>query len=295
MGGKQPEGPATAVSFRQLVERRGDVADWVLLALPAIAIVGVFVLPMAQRQALAFHAGEPTLVSAYTSHFVHYSLGHLLTNLGGYLLLAPLAYLLSAGAGRRRQFHVVFGALLLGFPFVLSLVNLLLVQPATAIGFSGIVLGFFGYLPIALYQYVGRHAEGRAPTRYLPMAFFVGVGSIALVLFWATFVSLGIVFTVLTVLAGYLSRFVDRGFITGVGRLKESGFGEVAMAATALLLMYPVVAFPSSAVLGSRVVNLVLHFVGYALSFISTFVTIVVTRWSDTLRSFSPKGPGARE
>lgn len=280
---------ATATSFLELVQRRGKVADVLLLALPVVSLVAVFLLPMERRQALAFHAANPTLLTAYTSHFVHYSLSHLLTNLVGYLLLAPLTYVLSVAANRRQQFFVVFGALLLGFPFALSVVNLLVVEPATAIGFSGVVLGFFGYLPISLYQFIGYHAEGRAPARFLPLVFFVGVGSIALVLFWAVFLSVAILIVAVVIVGGYLSQFADREFITGLGRLEQEGFAEIAVAATVLLLAYPIVAFPTTAVMGTRVINLVLHLFGYALSFISTFITVITAKFSDKIRSFGSR------
>lgn len=289
MAGGAAGSPVTAMSLTNLVKYRGKAVDLLVLACPVLLLVAVYTLPMETRRALAFQTTSPTLRTAYTSHFVHFSFGHLLTNLIGYVLLAPLAYLLSVGAGRRRQFYVVFTSLLLGFPFALSLINLLLLGPATAIGFSGIVLGFFGYLPIALYQFVGRHAEGRAPTRYIPLVFFIGVASIATVLFWAAFISIGVLIAAVVVMAGYLSQFLDHEYITGLGRFDSGGFGELALAATVLLLAYPITAFPSTALVGTRVINLIAHLFGYALSFISTFITIITAKASDTLRSFGLK------
>lgn len=277
---------APSKSFATLVRDRSQLADLVAIAgIPAV-LVGIFLLPMPVRRSLAFDTADPTLVTAFAGHFVHFSPGHLLGNLVGYAVIVPLTYVLSALAERRRQFRVVFLSLLLGMPFALSLVNWMVLGPGLAIGFSGILLGFYGYLPIVLYQYGTRYAEGSASTRYVPFVFFFGVVSIAAVLANRALFSAVVAVCALLIALVYLSVATDQVSIRGAGVLNRTGFAELGLVGGLLYLLYPLVAFPSNLVLGTRVVNVFAHFMGYSLTFISTYATAMFARWTTFLDSF---------
>lgn len=276
MGNSHRGVPTT--SFIDVLDARAKPRDALFIGMIPLILIGVFLLPMELRKALSFHTARPTLLTAFSSHFVHYSLRHLLVNLLGYASIAPLTYVLSVLAGRRRQFLAVSGGLLLGLPFSLSIVYVATLPTAPAIGFSGIVLGFYGYLPISLYQCVSIHLDGRLPSAYLPSAIFVGLASIGVVLFWTAMISLLPLLIIFLIISAFASRILDRNLITGVGRLGKGGFAETMLVGILMIALFPVAAFQSIA--GTGILNIVGHFFGYLFSAIGSLLATLGFRES---------------
>lgn len=277
---------AARTSLETLVQDRARLGDLLaILGVPAL-LVGVFLLPMPVRRTLAFDVRDPTLLTAFTGDFVHFQLAHLLSNLVGYGLLVPVTYALSALVERRWQFRVVFVSLLLGLPFALSLVDWLVLTRGITLGFSGVLLGFYGYLPIVLYQYVTRYAEGSASLRYVPLAFFVGIVSIATVFASHVLFSLLVASGALLLALGYLYDVTAHTSIRGLGLLERVGIAELGLASGLLYLLYPLAAFPFQMTMTGRILNVLTHFVGFALSFISIYCTAMLARRLEFVEAF---------
>ena len=149
--------------------------DALLLASVPLALVGVYLLPTATREALVFEYARPSIRTAFAAPFVHFDAAHLLFNLLAYALVVPLLYALSLTAGRRRQFRAVFVALLVSSPILLSYLNLTIVRDGVTFGFSGVLMAYYGYLPLVLAEHAeSRLALGRTRT-VAPLLFFVGL------------------------------------------------------------------------------------------------------------------------
>lgn len=261
--------------FGSTLHARGSILDaGLLLAVPAV-LLAVFSLPAGTREAYALHAGDPTLASIYVSHFVHTTPTHLAANLAGYLAVVPAAYLCCLLADRRRLFRVAFVSFLLAVPVSLSALNLVFFGAATAYGFSGVVLSFFGLLALALYVYVADRADAVAAERHAPVAFFLGIATICVALAPATRTSLPIGAAAL--LAGGLYLRHLPGLRTTLDRLWNGfagtppGYLELGAIGTLLFFGYPFVAFPADPFQAGAVVNLYTHLLGYSLGFISVF------------------------
>lgn len=254
-----------------------DVA--VLLAVPVV-LIAVFALPLETRRAYAFSYAEPTVVTAFTAHYVHLTPSHLVGNLAGFALLAAVAYGLSVVAGRRRLFFVSLVTFLFGFPFVLSGLNLAIPRDAVGYGFSGINMALFGYVAVALVTLADDRfgADGR---HYLPALFFVSAGYIAVIALPASVTSMGLASVGLVAAIPYgrlAARRSTRSLRGTVARaLTTPGNGELVAAGTVVLLTYPIVGFPMPTPGGPRI-NLYLHFLGYALAFTVLHVALLVDR-----------------
>jgi len=261
-----------------------DVA--VLFSVP-ILLGGVFLLPVAMRESLAFRYTDPSLLTAVTASFVHLGPMHLGVNVLGYLLVVPVAYLLSVASGYRTRFFVVFVTFVVVFPVLLSYLNLAVVRPTAGVGFSGVVMAFVGYLPLALADFLEERADVGPSGTVAPVLFFLGIALIAGLSVQsvqrerATVLlgTAGLILTaVLSALLYWLSapdRAADafRKVRTTTGR---AGSAELLSFTGVLFVSFMFVAFPPDVADGTTVVNVYVHLLGYALGFISTYATVEV-------------------
>jgi membrane associated rhomboid family serine protease len=259
-----------------------------LIAAVPVVLFAVFRLPLATRETLVFEYAAPSVRSAFTAPFVHFDGGHLLFNL--------LAYALVAASDRHTQFRIVFVSLLLACPAALSYLNLTIVRNGISFGFSGVLMALYGYLPLALAQHLQSELDLGRARRTGPLYFFVGLALVTLQTLRAVLnnpVSVtirGVSVSVTWVLVATLS-----GLAVGVAlvvvlyalsitdaddgnrrRLADAadaaGHFELAVLATVLFLVIPFTTFPVDPIVGGRVVNLFVHFLGYALGFIASYV-----------------------
>lgn len=286
----EPDGAtddATDVSTnfrRELLDRVHAVDLFVLCAVP-IAMCVVFILPESTRRSLAFAYDDPTLVTAFTAHYVHLSAGHLVGNVAGYGLLASVGYALAVLGGRRRFFVTALTTFLLAFPFVLSGLNLAVPRDALGFGFSGINMALTGLLPVLLWGYARDRFVPTVSPRALPAAFFPLVGWIAFLALPVSTRGVGLA-GVATAISGVLIGLV---YANTVGiRLRQpirarirtvagrAGYGDLFVIGVVLLVGYPVIGFPADLVGGGSVVNIYVHLLGFCLAFIAAFVVLVV-------------------
>jgi hypothetical protein len=280
--------------WRTLIRRVSPV-DALLLASVPLAILAVFSLPAATRETLVFQYAAPSVRTAFLAPFVHFDPGHLLFNLVGYALIVSALYVLSLSAGHLREFRVVFLALLVSSPLLLSYLNLTVVRGGVTFGFSGVLMAYYGYLPLTLAE----HAESRLDLGQVrtvaPLLFFVGltlvtiqtlravlanpvtvaVDGVPTSVTWVLVATLAELLVLLVVVVVFYSLYVAGGQTDLRTRLvrtvEKEGHFELAVLATVLFLAIPFLTFPADPIVGERVFNLYVHFVGYALGFIATF------------------------
>jgi len=279
---------------------RATATDLLLVFSVPVVLVAAASLPLPVRRSLVFDYGAPTVRTAVLSTFVHLGPTHLTVNIVGYALVVPLAYLLSVVNGQRQRFRVAFVSILLVCPALLSYLNLAIVRAGGSVGFSGVLMALYGYLPVA----IARHAEstfgiGRE-RRTAPLLFFIGLTLISVLtlgavltygvtipyrgrtvpvtdVLVATLVGL-IAALVLTVALYVLSAAGGRPALWATVRdaASRQGHFELGVAASVLFLALPLATFPVDPVVDGSVLNLYVHLLGYALGFIGTYATIVV-------------------
>lgn len=262
-------------------ERHRTTDLLVLVGVPAL-LIALFALPRESRMALAFRQTDPTLWTAFASHYVHLTPDHLVANLLGYLTLAPLVYLLCLLSGYRRLFRAATVTFLLAFPVALSGLELVTGSRQVGLGFSGINGAFFGLLTFALARYARVRFAGRFDATDAPPAFFLGVAIIAVIAVPPTVRSVGVAAAaVLSALLYLESPFGgDRPTWTWCREVAgQAGYFELAGASLGLFLVYPFVAFPADAVTGAGIVNLYAHLLGFCMAFIVTYVASLVAEW----------------
>lgn len=281
--------------------RRGfHPVDVLLVASVPVALLCIFTLSAATREALVFQYADPSIRTAFTAPFVHFDRAHLLFNLVGYTLVVPILYALSVDAADGWEFRIVFVALLVSSPVLLSYLNLTIVRSGVTFGFSGVLMAYYGYLPLVVANHAAtRLALGRSRT-VAPLLFFLGLLLVTLQLLRAvvanpvTVAVDGVPASVTWVLAATLAEVLVLLVLVIVfysvygsssrERVRErvqsafdrGGRADLAIVALLVFVAMPFVAFPVDPVAGQRVFNLYVHFVGYALGFISTYVYHVI-------------------
>lgn len=267
-----------SASFWRTLRRRVRLGDCLALAAVPAVLVGVFLLPESTRRAFAFAYRRPTVVTAYTAHFVHFSLDHLLANLLGYVLLAGIGYSLSVLAGARRLFGVAAATYLLAFPFVLSGLNLAIPRNGLGYGFSALNMAFAGLLAILLAVYAERRLHAAAGVRQAPGPFLLGLALVAVVALPPTRTRTALAAAAALAAIGYGASFVRdvRSPVTGGRRPTgdSPGWPDLFALGALLFVGYPFVGFPAEGRLDGAVVNVYLHLLGFCLAFLVPYIAL---------------------
>ncbi len=275
--------------FLRGIRQRVGVADLVVLGVVPLVLVGVFLLPVELRRSLVFDYREPSLQTAFISSFVHLSGTHLAVNLLTYLLVVPVTLALSVLSDDRQRFYTVFLTFVSVLPLFLSYMNLAILRASVAFGFSGIVMAFAGYLPLALADYAETTFDLGPRTSVGPMLFFLTLGPIsalsvqpvvpdnATVLIGTSGLVLA---TVLSAALFGLSAYQQETGVVEKFRhaTGQSGYFELGVVSIVLVFAVPFVGFPPDPSFGDGAVNLYVHLLGYALGFLVPYVTSEIQR-----------------
>jgi hypothetical protein len=257
------------VNLRVALVAASRPSDAAALAAVPVLLLAAFALPEATRISLVLVYESPTLAAAYASHFVHFSVPHLATNLAAYVLAVVPAYCYCALAGRRVDFFVTFGVVLVVFPFALSALNVALVRPRVGYGFSGLATAFVGFLPVSLALYARERVAPAVTLDHAPLLFFAGAGVTATLA--APTTALG---ALALAAAGVGVALYGRSLWRALGRsgfrhaTARVGYAEFAAVGVLLVVLFPFVAFPQRIAVDGGVLNVYTHLLGYCLGFI---------------------------
>ncbi|SMO85018.1 hypothetical protein [Halorubrum cibi] len=277
--------------LREVLLSRARPPDLLVLSAVPVVLLAAFTLSEETRRSLAFAYHDPTVLTAFSAHYVHLEAAHLLSNVAAYGLLAGVGYLLAVTSGQRRLFFTAFATFCLSFPFVLSAMNLAVPRRAIGFGFSGVNMAFAGLLPLLLAAFVhARLSNGErtplsasTPVRLLPATFLVVVGWIGVLALPTAADPTGIVGPgvllggVLLGARGILSTPLERrpSVREGLRRvIDRRGYGDLFAVGATLAVAYPVVGFPTDPGVDGGVINLYVHFLGFCLAFIGPYVLL---------------------
>jgi hypothetical protein len=245
--------------------------------MPAVLIF-IYILPASTKLALVFEYSEPTVLTAFTSHFVHFTPMHLFVNAAGYALVVTSGYLLALTGERRRQFFIMFLTFVLVFPFGLSGLNLLWEWPGVGFGFSGVVMAFVGYLPLALLSVLGNQFGLPVDQRQSNWLFLIVVTIAAFAaLSAAQTVPLAAIAAAFTIAFVWrVVRNLDyRSLTQAKHTVAAAGHVELTVLGVAVLLIYPFVTFSSDLLTGGGILNVYTHGLGLCFGYLITYIAVL--------------------
>ncbi|MFB6244004.1 MAG: hypothetical protein ABEH80_07870 [Halobaculum sp.] len=265
-------------------ESRG--LDVLLAALPAAALLGVWLLPASVRRGYRFDYADPSVVDAYVAHFVHLEASHFLVNLAGYVVLIGTTYALAVLAGRRTRFRVTFVATFLALPWALSMANVAFSNTGVGFGFSGMVTGVLALLGLETYAYAAATLSLPLERGNAVLVFAVETVLITVALgAGERLVVVGAVSGILALAVGLLVVRTVRRSGVDVTRASRPGYLELGGIGVVLLVGFPFVAFPADPTTASGgVVNLYTHLLGFAFTFVAGYALPAVGSDGDDRR-----------
>lgn len=253
------------------IKRRARVIDLFLIWVLPYVLVFLQTLPAETRLAFAFDLRNPTVVTAYTSSYLHFDWQHLLGNLVAYLLVVPTAYLLSVLSNRRRHFFAVFGTVLVVGPFVVAAAHLPLSAAAITMGFSGLAMALYGYASLIFVGFLSTRLTTGLHLDYAPLVFFSQIAAIAFVVAPLTRTVQAIVVVSLGTVGVYVLNLVRTGRLRGgiIERRQRVGYDEIAVVSLLVISFLLAVGFGGET-------NQFAHFVGYAFGFVLSYIVLRV-------------------
>lgn len=264
--------------FLDNIRDEGRLLDLPVMLLVPLVLVTVFQLPRETRWALAFDYTDPTVLTAFTANYVHITRSHLLSNLGGYLLVVVVAYLLALSNDNRLRFYTAFAVILLVFPVPLSYLNLAVPRPGVGFGFSGLNMALFGFMLVEFAAYLDAHFTTGFGVENSPAFFFAVMGFVASP-HAEMDVGLGLVAISMGLTAIYSGVFLlsYQPSVTGVrDSIDKQGYFELLVVVVILCPAFVAMAFPRNPVMESAVVNLYVHLVGFCIGFIAVYSWVLL-------------------
>ncbi|TKX87530.1 rhomboid family intramembrane serine protease [Halorubrum sp. SS5] len=253
-------------------------AEYLVTLVPALGIMSIIVvvygLAESTRRTLSFAYADPSLWTAYTAPFVHFSVEHLAGNVAVFLLVSGTFYALSRHGGTPWLFFGALVAALSIFPVTLSLLNLAVPRDAVTYGFSGVNMALVGFLPIAIGRYIEAKRERPVDTTLLLAAFFISVGGIAMFAVPRSplTVAVGGAGVTLSVLFGGSFVRHERNLANSRSQWVTAASDPAVVFGVGTWLLLLATAFPQTVASGGSVTNVYVHFVGYALGFITAYL-----------------------
>ncbi|WP_115864734.1 hypothetical protein [Halorussus litoreus] len=280
-----PRPPAAAQNPRVLGYPRsavlGDLAG--VAAVGGLLLAIQFLLPGTVHDSMAFDHAAFAPATLLTSAYVHAGTDHLFSNLGGYVSLAAVTYLVCLNADRRSWFRRTVPLFLVVLPVAVNLTSYAVLaarfpdSSPVSRGFSGVVAGFGGFLLVA----VAVHLRA---TYSRETVFFVGQFAVLLLLgelLWIYAPQIGLVEggAVAVGLALTVSGIVSRGRRTAYGDAHYRQVGQDLLyvgLVLALLVWLVYGLFPADPVSQGTFTNVFAHGAGFVEGGLLAALTYVV-------------------
>ncbi len=122
---------------------------WIITGCVILFNTVLFLLPSEVRQDLALSANNITPINILLSNYVHSTPLHFLGNMFIYIVLVSI--LMKIERNKKRLFYASLFFLIIG-PVIIAVADLTFLPKFPSLGFSGIVMMFVGYLPVAVYS-----------------------------------------------------------------------------------------------------------------------------------------------
>lgn len=269
------------LAFRRLRTPLLDAGG--LAAIAAVLVALHLLVPPALHDRLILHHGDPSLLTVWTSAFLHQDDAHLRSNLLGYAIAVAPTYLLYSRWERRRAFWTTVTLLLLAVPFATGAVDYWLfgtrfeVAPGfNSQGFSGVASAFGGMLLASIGLFVADEYDRITGVYAAELIVVLAFGLLALGSGILSPPLAGLIVLGTVLLAG---QFVPLAWVRRPGRLADAirenrgALFVVAYGGLAVCWIIPAI-FPVDVVHGGTLTNVFAHGVGFGVGVVVTLIAL---------------------
>ena len=265
--------------FIHKLKGNSSLDDLFVISIIPVVLVVIFQLPLEIRRTLAFASEDPSMVTAFTANYVHFTADHLFGNVAWYLLIISLAYLLAITNEHRSRFFATLFAVLLVLPIPLSYLTLAVPSLGVSIGFSGLNMALFGFVVVEFSAYLDEYFIDQFGVENAPAFFFLVTTFVALPhaeTRWGYAITFGSLFLVLVYSVAFLWSF--RPSLSGLrDAVNKQGYVELSVSTFVVMVVFVPIAFPQNPIVEEGIINLYIHFVGFCLGFIGVYIAILLT------------------
>ena len=258
-----------------------EVKDLLLLFSIPVILSLIFFSPQSFQESMVLNLQNPNIYKFFTTVFVHSNFEHFFNNLLLYVITIIPLYLMCALSGYKKQFRYMFLIFVFLFPFLLSGMNINLIEAKTSRGFSGINAAFLGYLGVAIFQYSKKSLGIRTKktgnkilktfknVRWKPLILFLyGSGIVAFLYAGILSKESILILFLIAVFLAMSTYFTDGQSLKEASRKK--GYFELFLFSILLFLMAVSLLFPKQI----KGTNILSHYAGLALGFFSTYLSL---------------------
>lgn len=259
--------PENSRGFLQEVGTSVEWQDLVLILLVPTLLLAIYIAPPEMQNRLYLDYGNPSVLTLWTSAFVHRGFHHFTTNLFAYFIAISVLYLLLALAGRQRLFRYALLSFLIFVPPLIGFANSIAIGRGIGAGFSGVGSALFGFLPASASIFVRSRLHRTVEQSQSGVLFLIVAGAIAIIYERYSIAGIILLFAGILV-ARYLQRFGLGDIETVVSDLSSnSEYLLLVLSAILLFLISPLLLFPKELVNDGNTVNIFSHYLGLCLGY----------------------------
>ena len=265
-------------------------SDLFVISVVPLVLVATYQLRIEARQSLAFASESPSIVTAFTTNYIHFTTDHLVGNIGWYILIIALAYLLAITNEHRSRFFATLFTVLVLLPIPLSYLTLAVPTPGVSIGFSGLNMALFGFVVVEFAAYLDEYFTENFGVENAPAFFFLVTAFVALPhakTGWGYGIAVGSLFLAIVYSAGLLWSFQPS--LSGVSdAVDKQGYFELSITTFVVMVVFVPIAFPQNPVFEEGFINVYVHFVGFCLGFMGVYIAILLGTPANPKRAVPP-------
>ncbi len=268
------------------VVSRFTLADAVMVAFPLVVMAAVFVLPAGVRQAMVLNYSEPSLLTFYSSIFVHSSIIHLLSNVALYLVAISFLYTLGSWGEFNSRLRLFLGFCFAALPLVLGFLDSRILAGIfeTGMGFSGINSALIGFTPLVIAAFMRQKTDGVVNlTHSIPVFYLSLIVSLVFISLYRSSALLGALVVVVLMAAyfGYLYHQSESGHALMVLYNSFNRISSVELAVLYISLVLYITApvgFLQMSIQSGQAANVFAHYNGFATGFLLPYFVAALYR-----------------
>jgi len=264
----------------EIFDKKHEILNYTnlfLLSFVPIVLVLIYLLPQGLQSGLILDTGSPFFFNFFTTAFVHQNLRHLLGNTVSYALVILPVFLMCALMRKKKRFYGILLVFVVLFPFVLSLGNyyafeFYIGESTSTMGFSGVVSALLGLMSLVIVSFSREELD--LDLGYVDALWFLMFASLVLALVYDPVSrATALVLAFLLLFSWNIWRKIDTVSLKEAWKMK--GRFELVLLAVIFFVALSFSMFPGNLVSGGGFVNILSHYIGFCLGFLSSYVFFI--------------------
>ncbi len=255
-----------------------------VVVIPAV-LLALFLFPPSIKDKLILHHDTPSLVSFYTTNFIHEESGHLVGNYFWYFMFVIPVYLLSQQIGQRKKFWLMMGIIFGLLPWLVAATSYFIPASETflslpaskSMGFSGIVSALFGILPYFTLNYLKKSCNWKTGiSGFMNLVLLLSFILVLPTYFDPAPHKIVILLVLIVAFSGLLIKILRNPTTKACFKSAQIHYAENRFFRPILFIYIFGLAFifPESLRIGKGIIDINAHLIGFAFGFVVSYLFV---------------------